>query len=174
MRCFIGIDLKEEIVEKVRDAQKELVSPFLRSTPIEMVHITLKFLGEISDEKVKRVGEELGKIETKTFPVTFKGVGAFPSREYMRVVWIGCEGEGLERLADEIDGRLAPLGFRKEEFAGHLTIARVSGKVDICGFFEKYENVEFGSMGVDSFVLKKSTLTPKGAIHEPIRVFPLV
>lgn len=173
MRCFIGIDLKEEIVGKVSEVQKELVSPFLRPTPIEMVHITLKFLGEINDEKVKRVGEELGKIETKAFPVTFKGVGAFPSRKYMRVVWIGCEGEGLERLADEIDGRLATLGFRKEKFAGHLTIARVSGKVDVGGFFEKYEDVEFGSMEVDSFVLKKSTLTPEGAIHEPIRVFPL-
>lgn len=174
MRCFIGVDLKGDVVEKVRDAQKELVSPFLRLIPFDMVHITLKFLGEISDEKVKEVSEELGKIESKPFSVKFKGVGAFPTRKYMRVVWVGCEGEGLHGLVEKIDRRLAPIGFKKERFSGHLTIARVSGKVDIGKFFEKYEGAEFGEMMVDSFVLKKSTLTPKGAVHAPIKEFSLL
>lgn len=173
MRCFIGIDLSDEIAQKIGEVQKELVSPFLRPTPLDMTHITLKFLGELSDEKVRRVKDELCKIENVRFKIAFKGVGAFPSRDYMRVIWIGCEGEGLERLADELDERLASLGIRKEKFAGHLTIARVSGKVEIGSFFEKYENMEFGEMEVSSFVFKKSTLTPKGAIHEPLMVFPL-
>ncbi|MCK4996411.1 MAG: RNA 2',3'-cyclic phosphodiesterase, partial [Thermoplasmatales archaeon] len=95
----------------------------------------------------------------------------FPNQNYIKVMWIGIEnGEQIGKIASKIDEKISELGFEKERrrFSAHLTIARVKSaknKEKLLELIEKYRDIEFGSLKVDTIKLKKSELTPKGPIY---------
>jgi len=168
MRLFVAIEIDDKIKEKIAETCKELIE----KSSLEKLHITLKFIGEVEDDKIDQVIKALEKINFEPFEIDFKGVGAFPNQNFIRVVWVGCESKKLSELSEKIENALA--NFCKKEkrpFSGHVTIARPKRKIDLKDFFAKHKEKGFGKMKVDSFVLKKSTLTKTGAIHETIRRF---
>ncbi len=142
----------------------------------ENLHLTLKFLGEVKEERVEEISRVLREIRRseKRFELSLEDIGAFPSERSPRVIWIGV-GKGREeiiRLQERIEEGLTPLGFKKEErgFHPHLTIARVKKRADFKELFDlSYKSRVFL---VDSVTLFKSTLTPKGPIYEPLDRFP--
>jgi 2'-5' RNA ligase len=100
-----------------------------------------------------------------------KGVGAFPSSNYMRVIWVGTEAPEVKGIYDQLSGELAKLGFKKEEFSPHITLARVKflkDKQALVDFIDENGEVEIGDCIVDKVILKSSKLTPKGPIYENI------
>lgn len=138
----------------------------------ENLHLTLKFLGEVREERIRDISEILKEISKgfKKFEVTLQGIGAFPNQSSPRVIWTGVEKGRKEmiELQKEIEERLVPLGFKKEErgFHPHLTIARVKGRGDFKELFETdYKSRTFL---IDKIILFKSTLTPKGPIYEEL------
>ena len=139
------------------------------------MHITLLFLGEVSDSKADVIKNRLREIKFEPFEVKFKGIGYFPPRGNVRVVWVGVsEGVGeLRKLADEVYAKLKKLGFRRDkEFAAHVTVARVKRKVDkLKDMLKGFEDEEFGSMTVDKFKLKQSILRPTGPVYKDVEVF---
>ena len=133
------------------------------------------FLGEITEGQAQKVQDALDLIEFSPFEVSFTGVGAFPKPRFPRVVWLGTDkngGEKLSYLAKKVEDALSPLGFRSDKpFKPHITIFRIKNKIgDISRELVKFENVEFGSQNITEIKFKKSELTPEGPIYSDLQV----
>ena len=180
IRCFVAVDVDEPaIVSRVVDIQRSLSESgaLMKLVEPENLHVTLRFIGEVPALTVERIKEELGKLSFRGFTVTFRGLGAFPSAQNPRVVWIGVSqgAEELSRLSGEVNAllRRVRLPSPKEEFVPHLTIARVKSRARaLSSLITKLSEVEVGSMRVSSVRLKKSTLTSRGPIYETLLEVP--
>ena len=180
MRAFIAIEISDDIKSiltqieshlKYSDADVKWVKP-------EIIHLTLRFLGEITDKKCEDVKSVLDTIakSTKSFELTLKDIGAFPKIEHPRVIWVGLERGRTETadLAERIDESLSRMAFAKENrpFSPHLTIGRVRSernkdklKDKISSASASFQVPGAGSHKITSVVLFQSTLTPQGPIY---------
>ena len=91
MRTFIAIELPETIKEYLKEIQKELTG--IKASFVKDFHLTLKFLGEVSEDKIEKIEEKLKEVNFEPFKVTLSNTGVFPSESYIRVVWVGLEPE---------------------------------------------------------------------------------
>ncbi|MEM4389339.1 MAG: RNA 2',3'-cyclic phosphodiesterase [Candidatus Micrarchaeia archaeon] len=175
MRLFVAAELSDEILNALSQVQASLPREGLVFVKKENQHLTLKFLGEVGEDRLPALKAALESCRRPPFTVSVKGVGAFPNEKFVRVVWAGVHSAELAALAACIDNALAPLGFSREErpFAGHITLARVKAKTDVSRFLARFRDFDFGSCRIDRFVLKRSTLTPKGPIYEDVHVVGL-
>lgn len=172
----MAVDLEDPaIVSKIAAVQEQLEASGakLKLVELENLHLTLRFIGEIPRELVEKVIEALRSVEFSPFTIRFVGLGAFPNPRRPRVIWVGVEegAKELSELSAKVNSGIAKLKLPKqeEEFTPHLTIARVkSGVGSLPRLIEENANVEFGSMLVDRFRLKKSTLTSRGPIYETL------
>ena len=167
MRVFVAVEIsKGEILKKIQAFQKN-VEIDAKPTKIDEIHFTLKFLGEIDQVKYDQVKDIIKKIPFSSFDISLKGVGGFPNLKNPRVIWIGIDRNGAEKLtvlANEIEIKLIELGFEKnKKFKPHLTIFRVKRKIsDISVIMKEYEAVEFGVQTISKIKVKRSVLSPKG------------
>jgi 2'-5' RNA ligase len=167
MRTFVAVEIsKREILKKIQTFQ-EKIKIDAKATRIDQIHFTLQFLGEIDEEKCERVKDVLNEIDFSGFEILLKDVGGFPNFKNPRVVWVGIEKNGAEKLtelAKEIGTKLTTLGFEKEKkFKPHLTIFRIRKKIgDISAIMKDFEAEEFGTETISKIKLKKSVLSPKG------------
>ena len=176
IRTFVAVDLPESFVGTIAKIQQEFRGTKVKLVDPEQVHITLKFLGDVQEKSISDTCDALSGIECKPFSATVHGVGAFPKPSYARVVYVGASPEeAFKRLHAEVERVLKPFGFKKERraFTPHATIARVKNISDdqrkkLVGVIESQSLIEVGKMTVGAIKLKKSTLTPKGAIHETL------
>lgn len=141
------------------------------------IHLTLTFLGDISDADVPALHHVIGDIAQRyaAFFLEARGLGAFPSVKKARVLWTGIHGD-VERLKDiktALDRALADIGFKAEKrpFKGHLTLGRAKARVD--GKMLASAISEFGSfasppLAVERLILFKSSLKPTGAVYTEI------
>ncbi|MEW6329573.1 MAG: RNA 2',3'-cyclic phosphodiesterase [Candidatus Micrarchaeota archaeon] len=176
MRLFIAVEIPEDLREKIVLLQNDIPREGLKLVEKENLHITLAFLGEVDERKKDELVRALGEIKSEKFAMKLGGMGAFPSENYIRVVWVGVEGEGLKKLHARINEALRALHFKTESYSPHLTLARVKEKPST-GLRERVarnKNVSLGECEVREFLLKKSTLTPKGPIYENVAAFELV
>ncbi len=177
MRLFVAVDIDDNLRHSFIPLLK-LLSSYrgVKAVEPENLHITLKFLGEVNEVNAEKIKDELSKIQFSPFEIEFSGIGFFPNSNYLRVVWVGVSGDGIYRLAEDVERRMRRLGFKKEkDFKAHLTVGRVkridpSSKAKLLRELENY-NKEFGRMTVRNFRLKKSTLTPKGPIYEDVAIY---
>ena len=181
IRSFIAVEMPScdallGLLDKLRSAQARLSVP--RG---EGMHVTLKFLGDIPESGVAKIAEALGEIasRSKRFEVEIIGTGAFPNARAPRVLWVGLSDNGrLSELAAEIDTSMAKFGIPREKrpFKPHVTVARIKsmyGVEDAISVLREYESISFGKFIVNDVRLKKSTLTPSGAIYEDLAVSSL-
>ncbi len=145
------------------------------------IHLTLKFIGELPEEKAGKAGEMLVEAAAgiPPFTVTVEGIGAFPGIKAPRVVWAGVKREqALLTLAASIDERLAGVGIEKDDrsFHPHLTLCRIktpeAGR-DMARIIEGRKPQIMMDFPVRSFVLFKSELRAGGAIHTPLKTISL-
>ncbi len=183
MRCFIAIEISDEI----RKALGELIQRLsgmgrgIRWVPPENIHLTLKFLGEVEDDRVPEIGRRLSEISSGHSPISLRvrGAGAFPSLRSPQVIWVGSEvSPGLESLYREIEEAMAALGFERErrDFNPHLTLGRVKDRRALDPVMKELQlmkDQDWGAVEVTEVVLMKSVLTPKGAEYSRVSVFPL-
>ena len=180
IRSFIAVELPEEVRSGLRRLQAELRSgghAFIKWVAPESIHLTLKFLGNISVEKVAAITavmEEAGQ-GASSFQLKIGGLGAFPNLRRPRVLWLGIAGETdrLLVLQRRIDDGLAALGFARETrpFTPHLTLARLRQGIS------PRDQQDFGELvmktpleasyevSVNSLSLMRSQLLPGGAVY---------
>lgn len=185
MRCFIAIELEKKHKEAIGRAQKGLMSPDdqVRWIDPANIHLTLKFLGEVAENRILKIGDYLSGIAEvwPDFDFELFGVGAFPNVKMPRIIWVGVNavsGE-LVRLAREVDRGMGQLGFQREgrKFAPHLTLGRVKWIKNLGTLRSKLEEqreTPFGKVHVKRISLMKSTLTPQGSIYERIGEYGLL
>jgi len=179
IRSFIAFDIdSESLLRKFSEAEGILVNTgaSLKLVQPRNIHITMRFLGDISVSMIDSIHEEMNKVSFTPFDVEIKGLGAFPSLKYTRVVWAGIR-KGTDELTDvssQLEPRLQKLGFRPDPkgFSPHLTIARVKtgrNKAELARCIGELVNHEFGVVRANCLKLKKSVLTPKGPIYSTLR-----
>jgi 2'-5' RNA ligase len=187
MRVFIAVDVNEEVLRKVGEAQKQLQSRVRLSdrgvkwVRPELMHLTLKFLGQVKDDEIREVCGVVEDVAGSrgSFELGIETIGYFGGTS-ARVLWVGT-GAGskeLARLADGIDRRLAAIGFAKETraFTGHLTLCRIKNGRD--GFELAYAVGNFGpfsagSTFIDAVTVYQSELGRSGPVYTALASYKL-
>ena len=176
MRGFFGIPVSNELKHKILSIQKRFSNFDIKFVEPENLHFNLKFFREIGNEEIDKLKQILEEISEKfePFEIEIKGVGAFPSKNYIRVIWLGVK-EGyniMTSLAENIQDSIEALGFLKEgRFVPHLTLGRVRtarNKEVLRSLIEELKDVEIGKMKIDVVKLFKSKLSPQGPIYEEV------
>ena len=181
IRSFLAFDIENKIVlNRLATAQSQLIGTGadLKLVEPQNIHITVRFLGNITPAIVETVFGEMKKIQFTSFTVQIKGLGAFPNSNYSRVIWAGITTGAyqLKNIFNQLEPRIRSLGFTPDSkgFSPHLTIARVrSGrnKQQLAKFITKNANYEFGAVNAKCLNLKKSDLTPRGPIYSTLKEF---
>ena len=109
----------------------------------------------------------MNEISFSEFEISLNGVGGFPNLKNPRVIWIGIEKNGAEKLislAKKVEMKLISLGFEQDKkFKPHLTVFRVKKRIgDVSSIMKDFETTNFGVEIVSKIKLKKSVLSPKG------------
>tara|TARA_B100000315_G_scaffold97920_1_gene90053 strand:- start:128 stop:667 length:540 start_codon:yes stop_codon:yes gene_type:complete len=174
VRTFVAIEVNDQdVLNSIHKIQTELN---IKAKPVELrnMHFTVQFLGEVSEEMVKKISGALNSIEFSAFSISFACIGVFPKPSFPRVIWIGTNDgvDELEKLAEMIRSKLSQLGFSPDKkFKSHVTIFRVKNKLEgVSDKLEKFSSCYFGKQMVSEIKLKKSELTPNGPIYTDLLV----
>lgn len=182
MRLFIGIRLSEQLKNSLapllQETKETLVS--VRLVDKANIHLTLKFLGEVEEEKINPLVEILIKAVDKieSFSIGLKGLGFFPDSKRPRVLWVGVEDEGkkLFQIANLLEEKLVKIGLASERgFKEHITIGRFKEKMvgdSLNHLAEKYRDHVWGTMQVSEIELICSLLRPTGPIYTTLKKIP--
>jgi 2'-5' RNA ligase len=183
MRIFIGIKLAEDCREKiVRELQPfKIIPTSIRWTETENIHLTLKFIGEISAALTGQIAETLlaAKIPVAPFQLKITGFGKFPAGDDLQIFWAGVEDNPpLQVLFVWIENALASLAIAREArpFNPHLTLGRNKSRYNFKTLFEllaEKRDIFLAKCPVSSFQLFSSQLTPAGPIYKILKEIPL-
>lgn len=180
MRLFTGIDLPEEVRERLERLLMHLrPAAHLKWSPVYNLHVTLKFIGEWPESKLQQLEEALRSIPPRAeIPIEVKRLGWFPNAHHPRVFWAAVHGgDPLAELAHDTDAVLQPLGIPKEDraFTAHLTLARIKEPVPLQALrnaIDHLDSVEFGSFRADRFFLFRSQPGAAGSIYTKLSEYP--
>jgi RNA 2',3'-cyclic 3'-phosphodiesterase len=175
MRCFIAVDLPDFLKAGIVKTQTELSGFDSKLVEEENLHFTLKFLGDVSEDKIDVMKNRLATIHIPKFNVRLNGVGFFPNDKFIRVVWIGTESKEFSDLHNDVNNLLSDI-VKKEKPMPHLTLARIktqSFREELIEFSKRHEKEDFGSFEVSKILLKKSTVTRNGPVYEDIQRWAL-
>jgi len=174
MRAFVSIEVSnKDVLNSIHKIQTELN---IKAKQVELhnMHFTVQFLGEISEEMVRKISDALNSIKFSAFSISFTSIGVFPNPNSPRVIWIGANDgvNELEKLAEMIRLKLSQIGFSPDKkFKPHITIFRVKNKIeDLSNKLEKFSSYSFGKQLVSEIKLKKSELTYQGPIYTDLLV----
>ena len=178
MRLFIALDIDENLRAVIAGLQRDLQNQIdlkigrLKWVDPNLMHLTLKFLGEVEEDKMPRICEIVAAAvrSHKSFSFDMPAVGCFGRP--IKVIWLGSTEESphLLRLYQNIENALDYEGWPKEKraFSPHLTLARVKDITrdrNLKDIIKNYNPVDSATVRVDSAILYKSVLTPAGPIY---------
>lgn len=185
-RIFVAVDISEiarqRAAEYIDDLRGEFGGLRVGWERPEKLHITLKFLDDVEDEKVAEVVESL-KItagSSRRFGVELSGTGVFPSPSNPRILWLGLQDQNdkLSTMANAVESGWALLEYQEEKrkFSPHLTIARLrepqkAQQLTARHLANKFEPVGFE---VREIVVYESKLQPTGSIYSKLVAVPLL
>src|SRR3989344_377176 len=176
MRLFIGIFLSKEILDYLYEVQNKLkknLNDKINWAHKSKIHFTLKFLGEVDENKINDVKEKLNKIKFKPFKVKLDKIGVFPNENYIKVIWVDLNPKGkVIELQQKIDSELLDLSSKDQEFKVHLTLARVKFIKNKEEFKKNLKiDIEEKEFEIKEFCLVKSTLGKDGPKYEILERF---
>lgn len=181
MRSFIAIELPETLKKALAEFQQELekCGADVRWVRPDNIHLTLKFLGNIEEDKADIIAEKIkGTCKGQPgFELAISGAGVFPGKRSPRVLWAGIVlNDNIMTLQEGIEEAMASLGFEREKrrFSPHLTLGRFRssrGKQAVLDKMDAYTENIFGLMDVKSVLLMSSELSPGGAKYTKIAEF---
>ncbi len=184
MRLFLAINLPPAERDRLQRAAGALRAARLpvRWVNADALHLTLKFLGEVPEERAGAVAQAADAVARSYAPfhLELRGLGAFPNVRNPRVVWVGVHAPPeLGRMAEDLEAAMAALGFPREArpFSPHLTLGRAERDAragdfrrlgELAAKFDYATSLEAGSID-----LMRSHLSPRGARYERLHAAPL-
>jgi len=181
LRLFVAVSIPRSHLERVERevaAFKEKVVN-ARWTPLENQHVTLKFLGSTPSDRLTEIEQvcELVAATHARSSLSLGGIGAFPSRNRVRVLWVGLDDPAwlLSGVAADLDRAFEPLGFASEAraFTPHLTLCRFKIPVPLKGGLPEIDVSDLDPFRIEAIQLFRSHLSPKGARYEVVSEFAL-
>lgn len=180
MRLFIGIDLPEDVsdrLERLLDHLRPLAH--FRWSPVYNLHITVKFIGAWPAEKAGELTGVLSPVAKRPpIPISIEALGWFPNPHSPRVFWAGVHGgPALTNLAKALDTALEPLGVAREtrEYSPHLTLARISQPVPLQPMRQaiaQLESTAFGQFTASKMLLYESQPGAAGSVYVKLAELP--
>jgi len=180
IRVFIAALLTADLKAKIKAVQDRFrqADPDVKWVAAENFHVTLKFLGDVAEDRLESVcrAVEAAAAGVRPFAVTVSGAGTFPNPRRPRVVWVGL-GSGFDQLAalaGRVESELAGIGFPKEDrrFSAHVTIGRVRDNRRTDALAEALESADVGEIGavdVSAVAVMRSDLRREGPIYSVLR-----
>lgn len=187
LRLFIAVEIPAELQQKVYKETAKLRSELgslVRWVAVENMHLTLRFLGDVSPSNVEFLMQML-RNEAEAVPcfnIQLTGLGSFPNLRRPRVIYIGIQAPAaLDTLQRAIESATRRLGYESEErpFSAHLTLGRVkqnataSDQQKIRRALESTRVDLLARARVDSVHLFKSDLKPSGSVYTRLYSAPL-
>jgi len=183
MRTFIAIELPQEIKAALAKLQEELKQSAadVKWVAPENIHLTLKFLGEVDEEKLEGIKTILDSAAAtaNAFQMRISSVGAFPTINSARVIWVGIDqGEAeTKKIATFLEEKIEKLGIPKEDrtFSSHITLGRTRSSLNRQKLVEVLNNLagEFKDESLEFLVGKitlfKSSLSPHGPTYAVLK-----
>jgi 2'-5' RNA ligase len=188
LRSFVAIrlpvEVQQAIAQSTAELQRALPKPLVRWVPTRNVHLTLKFLGDVSPANLERLAETLrsAAAEQAAFPISVGGLGAFPTARRARILWIGLQAPSdLAALQRALESVAARMGYAPEDrpFSPHLTIGRVGQSVTTADLQKVRSAVEAAAVGhlgtfqAETIDVFKSDLQPGGSVYTLLYSLPM-
>lgn len=179
LRTFIALPLPASVRDHIRTLQDGLRTKGFRMrwAKPENIHLTLKFLGNVAPGDIDGIAGAMAETVrfTPAIHLGAKGLGVFPGINRPRVLWVGLKGEtgSLIEIQKRLDEHLEAVGFPRDTraFKGHLTIARVKGRLNSKALAEAmaaFGEVESAPFTAEEMILYRSELKPDGAVYTRI------
>jgi 2'-5' RNA ligase len=198
MRSFIAVELPDAIQQNVRQRQRQVqadlaqrsLTKLFNWTPVEKVHLTLRFFGETDERQAAALPVELEKVAQHSAPIKLMltSLGCFPNPRQPRIIWLGMQGDlaALAALQAKIETLAQGLGFAPETrpFSPHLTIARLQRNAPRTSLVQAGQAIQSLASDpafvahTDPFLVQeltwmRSELLPEGARYTPLRYVTL-
>jgi 2'-5' RNA ligase len=187
LRTFIALPLPSQVqqtLEQWTQQLKQRQKHGVRWVNIANLHLTIKFLGDISPEKVAAIHKVMLKTAAEFSPFNFdlEGVGAFPDLKNPRVIWVGILAPPeMKELHHLLEKNLEPLGFPLEErsFSPHLTLGRIDRHASeteithLAALLREPRDASLAGVPVDALHLYRSELRPNGPVYTVLHHVPL-
>jgi len=179
IRAFIAIPLDPKIqhtIERIQDHLTKINHDVKWVTP-KNIHITLKFLGDVTTEQINSVKQTLANLyqNTRPFTVELSQLGAFPNIDRPRTLWVGLKDnkQRLSRIAVSLEKALGKIEFQgdKKPFSPHITIGRIRSSKNIDALSESMSNHQFFencTQTISKIILFQSTLCSEGPIYQSL------
>ena len=175
MRLFVAIPLPDDVVKKLQSLTTPLRG--LKCTDSEQYHLTLRFIGDVSESREKEIGKVLAAINHQAFGIEINGFGFFPGQRNQRVFWAAVEpNPELLSLQDKVEKACRSAGVDPEErdFIPHITLAKIKKRPEaLDAYLKENEDFHIDSIRLKAFNLYQSRLKKHKAVHTAIRSFEL-
>lgn len=170
---FSAIDIEDpEILEELERIRDRIDLGF-NTVSGDKMHITLQFFKGLDREQLEEVESTMEAVSAPPFTLDIKNLGAFPSNDYIRVIWAGAESDNIQQLYRQVSDHSIE-SDNNHDFQPHVTLARVkslspSKKKKLQKSLKEFEDHYFGTMEVSSVKLFESRLTGKGSRYKLIK-----
>ncbi len=176
IRLFAAIELPGELRRRLAAMAGGV--PSARWVAEDNLHLTLRFIGEVSEDRLDDITHALALVPGAPFGMTLSGVGHFESRRRVRVLWAGVEpNKELDALQGRVEHALVRAGLEPErrKFSAHITLARLKGvaPAKATDWLSSGEGFYAPPIRVDKFTLLSSFLSQSGAIYSTVAEFNL-
>jgi 2'-5' RNA ligase len=183
-RIFIAIKIvpEDRLLKLISSLRTGLNGERIKWTELENIHLTIAFLGDTEEEKIKSIQKMLiGKCKGfGQFELILRGTGLFRNISDPRVIWTGiAPSEDLVRLNNDIKNGLGEAGIPIEDrpFNPHLTLGRikhVGDKSSLKTLLDKFSDIEIQKLAVNEVILYESILKQTGPVYKPIGKYNLL
>lgn len=174
LRLFVAIDPPEAVRNRLQQVQR---AGGVRWVPVEQLHLTLLFLGNVPADRLEPLKQALAAIREREFTLTLGEPGCFPTMRAPRVLWIGLERQPLlDSLAAAVRqaATVCDLPLEEKPFTPHITLGRVKEPAHFqLRPWLQHAAPQHLSFRVREFSLIRSLITPQGAVHRQLLAFPL-
>lgn len=188
LRAFLASELSPSLQDAIQSTtsglRQALGSDLIRWVPARNIHLTLKFLGDVSPANLDLIKQMLAReaAQYPAFDLQVEGIGSYPTSRRPRILWVGLNAPAsLASLQRAIETAAARLGYESEDrgFSPHLTIGRVRQNASAAELQKIRAALEgttigrIGSVRVDALHLFKSDLQPTGSVYTKLFSAPL-
>lgn len=174
MRTFVAIDLPKEVKDYLFNLQKKIKGAKVNWVAKKNIHLTLKYLGEISEEKVESLKNILKEIKFKPFKVKLHKVSFFLNGSYPTVIWVNLKPEtNIIEIQKQVDSTTLNISALDTRFQTHVTLGRVKEIKNNKEFKNSIENIKIEPIEfeIKEFKLFKSVLSKDGPSYHVVDTF---